>query len=107
MDHDQYEEVNNLTEQAMDRIQSTYESLSRTKRSMNDDYLSFMEGWYPGNITYVGIEYLRSDIDSSGHKASLSWRLTPKELESIEHTLALPQNQRAFEEIEAFFREGD
>ena len=105
IDPEENKESTTLVDRIMDPIGGTYESLSGSKEIMNDDYLSFTEGWYPGDITFVGIEYLRSDMDSTGIKASLSWRLTPKELESIEHTLTLPRNQHAFEEIQAFFKE--
>lgn len=95
----------NMLDPLFDPIGGTYESVSRSKEVMNDDYLSFTEGWYDGKITYTSLEYHPTDSDTMEIKASLSWRLTEKEIESIDNTLTQPQNQRAFQEIEAFFQE--
>ena len=98
-------EESTLMDQIFDPIGGTYNSVSNSKEVMNDDYLSFTEGWYDGEITYASVEYYKDVADSTGVQASLSWRLTPKEIESIDHTLTLPDNHQAFQEIASFFEE--
>jgi hypothetical protein len=92
-----------LLEEFLDPISATYSSFSNSKEMTNDDYLNFATSWLGAKLKYIEMEY--APPDSAGIRASLSWRLTDKEIEGIERALLLEENQASIREVMEYLRD--
>ena len=88
--------------QLLDPIGGTYNAYYGTTDHMNEQYKYHMQRNLAGKMGYACFQYATPDTQSI--RASLSWHLTPKEVEAIEATLKAPSNLAAFQSVADFLK---
>ena len=92
-------------------ISSVYNNFENFQDINSDLVIGHAKSWFKGPIDRIDIEYqsetyvpILQDMDSirqNSARASLSWRLTEREKESIVNNIRSPRNQRALKKIKA------
>jgi hypothetical protein len=78
-------------------------SVSSRQDIQNDNLVEYAKGWFHKDLTMVDFQYQQDQTAMQMKKvakASLSWRLTQKELESIQVMLEAPNNRKAMKEVQ-------
>lgn len=92
----------NFIKQILDPIGSTYSAYYMSNDLNTEQYIHAMDGMTQGKMEYCAFQY--EPVDSGGLRASLSWHLTPYEVESIEQSLRSPENAAMFEKVAEWLR---
>lgn len=81
----------------MDPLGAFYNAYTQSRDLANEDFLNFSGGLFKGKLQFTSIQYVPED--SAGTKASLSWHLTARERDYIEHSTRQPRNQEVFQYV--------
>jgi len=95
-----------LLDQLTTPISNVYNNFENIQNVNNDNKLEFALDWFEGPIHRVNLIYQpRRSTDNAQDnevRASLNWRLTGREKESVMESIFSPGNQAAVREIETF-----
>ncbi len=88
-------------------LQAIVGNLSSRQDILNDNLVEYAKGWFAGEIGTVEFQYQQSSEKEMQNveKASLSWRLTSRELAGIKKMLAAPENKKALKKLEVLLQE--
>ncbi len=93
----------NFLKQFLDPIGSTYSAYYMSNDLSTEQYIHGMDAMMQGDLQYASFQY--EPTDTGGIRASLSWHLTPHEVENIEQSLYGPDNKALFEKVAAWLKE--
>uniref|UniRef100_UPI0040495514 patatin-like phospholipase family protein n=1 Tax=Fulvivirga sp. TaxID=1931237 RepID=UPI0040495514 len=97
-------------------ISSIYQNFESLQDITNDNKIEFARSWFEGTIDRVDIQYVpreyilenQSKTDSlkldNVKRASLSWRLTSKEKQSLIENIKTKKNQKAIQKIKVLIQ---
>ena len=90
-------------------IASVYNNFENFQDIHNDNLLGFARSWFHGTIDRIDLQYLPSSyvpilqnmdsIRQHSARASLSWRLTTREKQSVVETINHPKNQEELHKL--------
>ena len=81
-------------------------NLSSRQDILNDNLVEYAKGWFAGEIGTVDFQYQQNEEEVQHiAKASLSWRLTSRELAGVKQMLNAPANKRAMKKLNLLLRE--
>jgi hypothetical protein len=83
-------------QKAFTPIQKILGNMNNLQDINNDNHIEYARTWFGGNIHVLEFEY-QDPVENS--KASLNWRLTTKEKESIKKAVYAPSNSKALEKL--------
>jgi hypothetical protein len=100
-------------------ISGIYQNFENLQDMNNDAKLEFARTWFDGPLHRIHIEYIPRDLpmkpteahaadsvqQEQARRASLSWRLTGREKQSIISNMETPRNQRALRELKQLLEE--
>lgn len=92
----------NFVKQWLDPIGSTYSAYYMSNDLSNEQYIHGMDAMMLGSMEYASFQYEPSD--TGGIRASLSWHLTPHEVESIEKSVYGPENEALFKKLSTWLK---
>lgn len=98
---EQFQEKSTIRD-LLDPIGGTYNAFSNSSDLENEDFLHSMDQNLRGNLDFERIYY---EADSGGIRASLSWHLTPREIQGIEEVLEADRTLKTMERIQAWLEE--
>jgi hypothetical protein len=77
-------------------------NLSSRQDIQNDNLVEYAKGWFAKDVSMVDFQYQQDNELTMQMKkvASLSWRLTQKELDGIGLMLDAPVNKKAMKEVQ-------
>lgn len=93
----------NSIKQAIDPIGVTYSAYYMSNDLASEQYIDQMDVLLEGNMEFVSFQY--EPADSGGLRASLSWHLTPREVESIEESLENDINRGLYDRVKKWLEE--
>lgn len=71
-----------------------YTNIFNIQQMHNNQLIEYSENWLPGNIEFVNL-----NLQSTGNKISLSWRLSAREKKQIIESINHPKNQQALNRL--------
>ena len=82
-------------------------NLSSRQDILNDNLVEYAKGWFDGEIGTVDFQYQQNQDEELKNieKASLSWRLTSRELDGIKQMLQAPANKKAMKKLNLLLKE--
>jgi hypothetical protein len=93
----------NFVKQLLDPIGSTYSAYYMSNDLSTEQYIHTMDRLMMGGLKYTSFQY--EPTDTGGIRASLSWHLTPREVQSIEQSLYGVENEALFQQVAAWLKE--
>ena len=93
----------NTVMQILDPIGVTYSAYYMSNDLSTEQYVSQMDKELEGKLAFTSFQY--EPADSGGLRASLSWHLTPREVNNIEKSLANDINKKMFEQVKDWLQE--
>jgi hypothetical protein len=88
-------------------LQVVVGNLSSRQDILNDNLVEYAKGWFAGEIGTVDFQYQQNDNEymKNVEKASLSWRLTSRELDGIKKMLEAPANKKAIKKLDFLMKD--
>jgi hypothetical protein len=88
-------------------LQAIVGNLSSRQDILNDNLVEYAKGWFAGEIGTVELQYQQSNEKEMQNveKASLSWRLTSRELAGIKTMLSAPENRKALKKLDILIKD--
>jgi Patatin-like phospholipase len=87
----------NFVKQLLDPIGSTYSAYYMSNDLSTEQYIHAMDAMMVGDLEYASFQY--EPTDTGGVRASLSWHLTPHEVQNIEESLDGPDNKALLDRV--------
>ena len=85
-------------------IQGLYGNFEKIQDINNDTWMEQAQGWYPGEINTVYLEYNSANNPIFKDRASLNWRLTAREKRSIIENIGSEKNQGELRKLEGLLK---
>ncbi len=80
-------------------LQGFYKNFENIQDFSNDDKLEQMKKWFKGNVNIVQLEYNSANNEEIKERASLNWRLTSREKESILENIHSEKNKSELDRL--------
>ena len=95
-----------LTEKVVTPIQSVYDNFANLQAVANDSKIEYAKSWFENKLDVVTLQYIPTydpltQTPEDVKRASLNWRLTSKEKQSVIYSINSVSNQKAITQLKA------